>query len=232
MKNEITKTPENLHEIGKIVSSELSKLSKDDKVQALYSFNTLINRQPSKTWIKSNNNIDYLPIRVVESLLSSVYGVYQIEMAGSPQLIGNSIVVSVHLNVFHPVLQQFIKYAGVGAVPVQLSRNSKPMQIENLLGTAIQKNAPAAKSFAVSNAAKSIGPLFGSDLNSEEDNMLYDVHKVLEQKIKLVHNSNLFNDLKDQLYKREIQLEYVFHNYDMDIQSEEEFKSIELETSM
>lgn len=129
-------------------------------------WNEALDVDPPAQWVKKNNGVEYIPIRIVETMLQTYYGTWQSEIVGEPKLIANSIVVTCQIKVWHPVLQQWITHAGVGAVPVELAKGSSPMEIENLNKMAIQKNAPAALSYAVSNAAKKLGRIFGSHLNS------------------------------------------------------------------
>jgi len=165
-------------------NGELSTLLEDFKVDnfsAVKKLNDYLNREPKKEWVQVNkfsDNAKYLPIRIVENLLRSFFGVYQVEIVGQPLIIGNSVVVSVHLKVYHPILKEWLTYAGVGAVPIELEKGASPLQFEQIKAKALHKNIPAAKSFAVSNAAKSIGRIFGSDLNNDEISTVYNVYQV------------------------------------------------------
>lgn len=186
-------------------NKEIKELAKVDKqvqkvtevnLPALLEFNRLLNNAPKPGLIKVNDKtggkpVKYLPIRVVESLLRSYFGAYQVEMIGNPHIIGNSVVVSVHLKVFHPVLNQWLTYAGTGAVAIELQATKKDnhghviregarhaLDFEKLNPMALHKNVPAAKSFAVSNAAKQIGKIFGSDLNNDELSEIYNIYGV------------------------------------------------------
>ena len=98
------------------------------------------------------------------------------EMVGQPHVIGNSVVVSVHLKVFHPILKEWIVLAGTGAVPIELEKNAKPLEFDKINPKGPHKNIPTAKSFAVSNAAKQLGEIFGSDLNNDELSEIYNVY--------------------------------------------------------
>ncbi len=92
--------------------------------------------------------------------------------------ISDSVVISVHLKVYHPILKEWLIYAGVGAVPIELEKGASPLQFDQIKSKALHKNIPAAKSFAVSNAAKSIGKIFGSDLNNDELSTIYNVYQI------------------------------------------------------
>lgn len=153
------------------------------KYNDLHDFKSLLNRPPSKRWVCVNqysNDAKYLPIRIVEELLTEIFPFWQVEQVGDPKILANSIVISVQLKVFNPLINQWLSYAGVGAVPIELEKPkySKDGQqtggarnnidFEFINSKALHKNVPAALSFAVNNAAKKIGRLFGSHLNSKE----------------------------------------------------------------
>ena len=131
----------------------------------------ILDQAPRPQWIKTNpyaNNAKYIPIGVVEELLNMLFPFWQVEQHGEPKMIGNSVVVSVHLKVFHPILNDWLTYAGVGAVPIELAKGSRnAIDFENLNPKALHKNVPAAMAYAVSNAAKKIGKIFGSRLNRD-----------------------------------------------------------------
>lgn len=141
------------------------------KYMDVRTFNDLVNKPPRKSWVKVNKyseNALYLPIRVVEELLSEVFPFWQAVQVGEPKIIGNSVVISVDLQVYHPILNQWLHYPGVGAVPIELQKDADPTDFTKIKPKALHKNTPAALSFAINNAAKKIGKLFGSHLNSKE----------------------------------------------------------------
>jgi len=163
MSKEVTIKPKSPSEIPMVDSMYMKEL-----VQ----FNQVLDRDPSPNMIKTNqfsNGAKYVPIRAVETMLRTIFGVYQVEMIGQPHIVGNSVVVSVHLKVYHPVLKEWVTYAGTGAVPIQVEQGAHPTDFTKINSKALHKNVPAAKSFAVSNAAKSIGRIFGSHVNSTDD---------------------------------------------------------------
>lgn len=154
----------------------------------LNSFNELLNEPPNQKWIKNNNGIPYLPIRITESLLRTFFGVWQADLIGPPTLLGNAVCVSIQLKVYHPVLREWLSYPGVGAVDVQLQavkRDREGKQIsgpanrldfEKIVAGAIQRNAPAALGFATSNAAKKLGKIFGSDLGGDVESQVFNMY--------------------------------------------------------
>lgn len=141
------------------------------KYLTIQNFNALVNSAPRGSWVKTNKysqNAKYLPIRIVEELLNEVFPFWQAEQKGEPTILGNSIIISVQLKVYHPLLGQWLSYPGVGAVPIEVAKGAHPTDFTKISPKALHKNVPAALSFAISNAAKKIGKLFGSHLNSNE----------------------------------------------------------------
>ena len=141
------------------------------KYISLNEYSKLVNTSPRASWVKVNKysqNAKYLPIGIIEELLSEVFPFWQVEQHGEPKILGNSIVISVNLKVFNPILGDWLSYAGVGAVPIEVKAGSSPIDFTQINSKAMHKNVPAALSYAVNNAAKKIGKLFGSHLNRNE----------------------------------------------------------------
>jgi hypothetical protein len=84
----------------------------------------------------------------------------------------NSLVVVITLKVVLP--NGFIvTRPGIGCVPIELKKGSDLMTEETINKMALQKNFPSAKSFALSNAAQSLGEYFGRNLNRKEQDLSY-----------------------------------------------------------
>lgn len=162
----------------KEIQKHIGDLINVPEIEGLRVFNQRLEKDPPSNWIKENQGANYIPIRIIEQMLRTMFGVYQIEWASAPQIIGNSVVCSVHLKVYHPILKEWLSYAGVGAVPIQLKSSKHTdgarhaLDFERINPMALHKNIPAAKSFAVNNAAKNLGNLFGANINSKEDEVI------------------------------------------------------------
>lgn len=156
-----------------IFNQDLLPTSNDGnpKYTSISEFKALVSTSPRPQWVKVNKysqNAKYLPIRIVEELLSEVFPFWQVEQLGEAKILGNSVVVSVTLKVYNPLIGQWLSYSGIGAVPIEVKSGAHPTDFTQINPKALHKNVPAALSFAVSNAAKKIGKLFGSSLNSTE----------------------------------------------------------------
>lgn len=135
-------------------------------------FNRLLNTGPKRDWLKEHKGIQYQPIERVKSNLLTVFQDYDWSIK-DVRVVANSILVFGTLTVENPITGKVSSKDGVGAWPIQLSKGSKPLQIENIVQDAIQKNAPAAESLALKNAAAKFGKLFGDGTNEVEFSTMY-----------------------------------------------------------
>lgn len=135
-------------------------------------FNKLLNMNPRKEWLKVHNGVQYQPIERVKNSLITIFQDYDWSIKDI-RVVANSILVFGTLEIENPITGKVSKKDGVGAWPIQLSKGSKPLQIENIVQDAIQKNAPAAESLALKNAASKFGKLFGDGKNDVEFNPIY-----------------------------------------------------------
>ena len=152
---------------------ELAPLS-TDQINSLQAFQKALNAKPKCVYTESigGQTFQHLPIGVIENLLKKYFfGLYKIEIIDY-RMIVNEITVHVRISVFHPILRQWLCYDGISAVPVQQNSGSPVDQfMQTKKKDALHKNLPSAYAFAVKNAAKKIGAVFGADLNRKvEDN--------------------------------------------------------------
>lgn len=124
------------------------------------SLNVLLNTQPPKNWFKTHKGNDYLPVGRIKNNLITIFQDYDWAIK-DVRVVANSILVFGTLSVVNPVTGRTRNLDGVGAWPIQLDSGAKPLEIEKIKQDAIQKNAPAAESMALTNAAKKLGKLFG-----------------------------------------------------------------------
>jgi len=129
-------------------------------------FNSILNQSPPKAWLKEHKGVTYQPIERVKNNLLTIFQDYDWSIK-DVRLVANSVLVFGTLSVWNPVTGRQSHKDGVGAWPIQLKSGSKPLEIENIIQDAIQKNAPAAESLALKNAAGKFGKIFtdgGSDV--------------------------------------------------------------------
>jgi hypothetical protein len=156
------------------MSEELTKYGEATNLPAikqLEQFQMLLNKEPDSTNIKKAHDAkgggQYLPIGAIENLLDETYnGLWQ-SFAKVEQM-GNSIVATVHLRVFHPIASAWLNRTGVGAIRLQLEKGSAVMDASSMKGDAFEKGVGTAKSVALRNAAASLGVVFGRNLNRKD----------------------------------------------------------------
>jgi hypothetical protein len=133
-------------------------------------FLRIVNQNPPVQFVKNNPvamNVKYIPIEVIETLLTKIFQEWNVEVLREGQLL-NSIYVTVRLNYKHPITNQWTFQEGVGAVAIQVDKGKNASNLAAIKSNAIMLGLPAAKSFAIKDAAEHIGKLFGRDLNRKE----------------------------------------------------------------
>jgi hypothetical protein len=160
---------ENLPKVQKRELPKLQDLMNSDvlKLDEINQLNILLNQQPPANWLKSNPMVPalkYLPIERVEYLLTRLFFQWKVEVK-HVQLIGNSVCCEVRLHYFNPVLDCWEWQDGVGASPLQTDKGAGAIEFDKLKPGAVMMAAPAAKSYAVKDAAEQIGAIFGKNLN-------------------------------------------------------------------
>lgn len=150
----------------KIVDNDvhLERLAKRDD------FLRVLNTDPPKEWVKVHpfaTGVKYIPIEKVELLLTKVFQEWHVEVRETKQLL-NSITVSVRLHYKDPISGDYKWQDGVGAVPAKTEKGARASDMSAILSDAVMTGLPAAKSFAVKDAAENIGKIFGKDLNRRD----------------------------------------------------------------
>lgn len=138
-----------------------------DKFRDVGYFQEIVNREPPQAWVKTHPMIkgyQYIPIDVVEYLLRSIFQAWEWTVVDY-KILANSITVHGRLRVLHPVTAEWLTYDGLGAVDIQLKSGSAATDFNSIVHGAIQKNLPAAESYALKDAAEKLGKLFGGSIN-------------------------------------------------------------------
>lgn len=132
--------------------------------------NKLLNCQPKEQWIQVNkyaNNSKYIPVEIIEYLLTSIFIKWRVEVKGI-SVIANSCVVHVRLHVLDPITGEWDWQDGVGASPIQTAKGAAATDFSQVNTAAVQMAAPAAETYAFKDAAEKFGRLFGKDLNRKD----------------------------------------------------------------
>lgn len=157
--------------------TEIVKESID--TQSVESLNHILNKAPRPNWVKKHPfatkeivvngqkvkmPTEYLSVARLETLLTQIFQQWQAEIVEYKQL-ANAITVHVRVHYLHPVTQKWMFQDGLGAVDIQVKKDSSPADLANINANAIQKGLPAAESYAFKDAVQKLGKLFGRDLN-------------------------------------------------------------------
>ncbi len=132
--------------------------------------NILLNQEPRAEWVQVNkfaNSTKYIPIHIVEYLLTSIYTKWRVEIK-NVHIIANSVAVTVRLYVLDPVSNEWDWQDGIGASPIQTEKGAAATDFTKVNTSAVQMAAPAAESYAIKDAAEKLGKLFGKDLNRKD----------------------------------------------------------------
>jgi hypothetical protein len=156
-------------------SPSIEKVIQKDKTRKMEA-----NLRRTPKILAKNNNLDFVPVDVVENELDTVFGAFgwSSEII-STTVIAQEFVVTIHLTVW--VEGRAVTRLGIGAVPIEQEKGAAIMDISQKKKNALQKNAPAAAAYAFKNAAKKFGNRFGRNLNrankgefDQQDSVLID----------------------------------------------------------
>lgn len=134
------------------------------------SLNYLLNQQPPAKWVSVNKyagNSSYLPIEKVEFLLTRIFQEWRAEVINYSELF-NSVSCHVRLHYKNPVTGEWSYHDGLGAVGIQTEAGKPASDMSSIKQDAVMKALPAAKSYAIKDAAEHLGKLFGRDLNRKD----------------------------------------------------------------
>lgn len=133
-------------------------------------FKKIVNSNPPQAFVKNHpiaQGVKYVPIDKVELMLDTIFQQWYVEVLETKQLL-NSIAVTVRLFYVHPITKEWHHQDGVGAMAVQTDKGKTASDLAAIKSDAIMKALPAAKSYAIKDAAEHIGKLFGRDLNRKD----------------------------------------------------------------
>lgn len=151
-------------------------------------FNTLLNTPAPKDWVKVHQGQKYIPVDRVKNNLITLFQDYD-WCIKDVRVIADSVVVFGTLSVINPITGRTRNLDGIGAVPIQLKSGSPRTDFSQIVPGAIQKNAPAAESFAFKNAAAKLGKLFGGGSEEVEFNPIFSKDVPLDE-IKSAHGTD------------------------------------------
>lgn len=139
----------------------------------------LLNKTPHASWIKTHDTLkakvngkmvphQYLPIDKIKWVLTRLFGLYWKDEIISVSTAFNSPIVTVRLHYCIPGTSIWLSKDGIGAVGVQTNAGAAAGSLSEIKGDGVMKAAPAAASYALSNAAEKLGKIFGASLNKAD----------------------------------------------------------------
>lgn len=179
-------------------------------VQKQNSLNILLNQKPTEKWLQDHPTaktkkgpVKYLSIQRLEWLMTSIFIDWKVEIK-EWKLIGNSVGVEVRLHYQDPITSEWKWQDGIGAAPLQTDKGAGATDFNALKSNSVMLALPAAKTFAVKDAAHQLGKLFGKDINRSDeilyDNLMEKVFNTEEIKKKLSEIDNL-DDLSNYYFE-------------------------------
>lgn len=153
--------------LAKIVGdlSNIDELAKTDE------FLQIVNQDPPEKHLHNHplaSGVKYIPIAVVETMLTKLFQTWSVEILREGQIL-NSVYVTIRLHYKHPITKEMLHQDGVGAVQIQVDKGKDASDLKAIKPNAIMLGLPAAKSFAIKDAAEHIGKVFGRDMNRKEN---------------------------------------------------------------
>jgi hypothetical protein len=173
----------------------------------MQNFTKLLNSKPKPEQVQKHQGYEYLPISHIEKELDKIYfGLIQYEVISYNQIF-NEISCHARIKVFHPVINQWMQYDGLGSAVIQQDKDT-PVADFHLYkkGNALQLSLPKAYAEAIKNAAKKIGKKFGSDLNRKFEDVYEPMIKTenKKKKVALVYGSLGWKQIVEKLSNNEI----------------------------
>lgn len=190
-----------LQTINSSVATSEDVTNIQDFREKLVNFTKLLNTAPKPEKIQKHQGYEYLPISSVEKDLDKMFfGLVQYECLSYNQIF-NEIACHARIKVFHPVIQQWINYDGLGSAVIQQDANTKVIDFnQHKKPNALQLTLPKAYAEAIKNAAKKIGKRFGADINrkfeDEYEPIVSGKGKKTPEQILEERQAHLINDAK------------------------------------
>lgn len=132
--------------------------------------NTQLSKRPPENWIQKHPMTGgaYISIATVEMLMRKIFQRFRTEVIDI-KVIANAIAVHVRVHYVDPVTGEWDFQDGLGAVAIQVEKGSSATDFSKTRSDAIQKNLPAAESYAFKDACEKLGSLFGANLNRKDE---------------------------------------------------------------
>lgn len=155
-------------------------------------FLMVVNQEPPQHFVKDHplaKGVKYIPIDKVELMLTKIFQQWYVEILRESVML-NAISVTVRLHYKHPVTDEWHYQDGVGAVGIQTDAGKSASDLAAIKQNAVMLALPAAKSFAMKDAAEHIGKVFGRDLNRKDTMAFTPSYSTQQGKVLLTKQRN------------------------------------------
>lgn len=138
----------------------------------------ILNQPPPEKWLRNHPLAKvkndqgqtvaarYMPVDKTEYLLDTIFQDWKIEVLREGVMF-QSVYCTVRLHYLNPMTQEWMFHDGVGAKSVQVNQGASASDLGQIKDAAVQMALPAAKSFAIKDAADHLGKIFGRDINRQ-----------------------------------------------------------------
>jgi hypothetical protein len=191
-------------------------MDKINEIQSIEKYMMFLNDAPKKFEVnKLARGAKYVPIGEVEKTLDELYlGLWSTENFNY-QVVANEIVGSIDLKVFHPITQTWITRIGAAAVQIMVQKD-QPAEMQYKIKNALETGFPKLKAECVKNAARSLGVIFGRNLNRKAtSNGETLTQKLIKQGKLLTAESPTFLAAQKALIEKTVTIEQIEKKYQL-----------------
>jgi len=134
------------------------------------SFNEALNKAPNDSWVESrslgfNKKSTYMPIQYQQALTDIFFDEFNVIDEKYTVMVNEILCVVKCVGLPSYPNSEYRTFTGVGVRPIQSDKGSTPSEFPKGKKTnALEYNAPAARTAAISNALSSLGNVFGRNL--------------------------------------------------------------------
>ena len=191
-------------------------MDKISEIKNIEQYMMFLNDVPKK--IKTNQlarGAKYVPIGEVEKTLDELYlGLWSTENFNY-QVVANEIVGSIDVKVFHPITQTWITRTGAAAVQIMVAAGTAA-EMKNKIKNALETGFPKLKAECVKNAARSLGVIFGRNLNRKATSGAETLtQKLIKQGKILTAESPTFIAAQKAISEKTVTIEQIEKKYDL-----------------
>jgi hypothetical protein len=144
-------------------------------MQQLDELLTMLGEQPDKRFVKAHKYLKkedgtpvvYQEIGFIEAKMDQIFRGLWNRKVVHQQNVANGYTVTVEVSVYNWVANVWITRSGMAAKAFQLEKGAQPLDFSKIKPTSIEGTIPNIQTEAFKNAVKSLGNIFGRNLNRE-----------------------------------------------------------------